>query len=164
MELRTLLRGSLIAIFAFACTACGSSLVKGQSPFVSISSMTASGDSIEAAVNIRNINDVPMNIDRLVLTMQSKNTVLLQHTGSPGLSIDPNTTEDVTLSQTADESSRTLLDSLQSGGVDSLSFSLEGRVQTVEDGNLSFRHQGYLFRVPGKPGQFRATSSRSSER
>jgi hypothetical protein len=30
-------------------------------------------------------------------------------------------------------------------------------VHTVEDGNLRFSQKGYLYPVPGRPGQFRST-------
>ena len=29
-------------------------------------------------------------------------------------------------------------------------------MHTLEDGNLRFEQEGYLYRVPGRPGQFRS--------
>lgn len=142
---------------------CGPNLVKGESPFVSVSSMNVRDGTLAATYSIRNINDVPMAIDTLALTLSSGGTVLVEHTGRPGLEVDPNTTEDVTVEKAMDSRARELLESLERGGTDSLPFFLEGRVNTAEEGNLPFRHQGYLFRVPGRPGQFRATSTLAPE-
>jgi hypothetical protein len=36
-------------------------------------------------------------------------------------------------------------------------------VHTTEDGYLDFKHEGYLYTVPGKPGQFRSATSRTRE-
>jgi hypothetical protein len=52
---------------------------------------------------------------------------------------------------------------LQGGKFASLPFSLQGRVHTSEDGYLDFKHEGYLYTVPGKPGQFRSATSRTRE-
>jgi hypothetical protein len=150
-------------LLAAACTACGSQLVKGESPFVSISSMTAHDRGLSVTFNIRNINDVALDIETLAITIRAQGTVLLQHTGRLDLSVDPNTTEDVVIDQPPDEAARPLLASLQSGATGSLAFSLDGRVHSAQDGDLPFRHEGYLFPVPGKPGQFRATSTRTRE-
>lgn len=145
------------------CTACGSNQVRGQAPFASISSLALSGETVGATVNIRNINDVPMTVNRMTVTIRAADTVLLRHQAPATLSIDPNTTEDVLLEQTADGATIELLGELESGSRASLSFSLDGSIGTAEDGTLAFRHQGYLFRVPGRPGQFRATSTRAEE-
>lgn len=149
---------------AAACTACGTQLVKGRAPFVSISSMTVDDQNLSVAFSIRNINDVPLDIDNVAITLRARNTVLLRYTGRLDLSIDPNTTEDAVIEQQPDADARPLLVSLQSGDIDSLAFSLDGRVHSPQDGNLPFEHEGYLFRVPGRPGQFRATSTRIRER
>jgi hypothetical protein len=150
-------------LLAAACTACGSQLVKGQSPFVSISSMTAHDRGLSVTFSIRNINDVALDIDTIAVTLRAQETLLLQHTGRLDLSVDPNTTEDVVIEQLPDEAADPLLASLQSGAIGSLAFSLDGRVHSAQDGNLPFRHEGYLFPVPGKHGQFRATSTRTRE-
>jgi len=156
MDMKPLLRRTALCIPLAACVACGSTQVRGQSPFVSVSSLAWSGQAVEVSINIRNINDVAMNTDQLTVTMQARDAVLLRHSGPTRLSIDPNTTEDITLAHTPDATASERLRSLQAGETDSLPFSLEGRVHTAEDGDLQFRHQGYLFRVPGRPGQFRA--------
>lgn len=154
---------ALLLLVLLALAGCGPNLVKGESPFVSVSSMNVRDGTLAATFSIRNINDVPMATETLTLTLSSGGTTLMEHTGRPGLEIDSNTTEDVTVEQSMDPRGRELLESLERGGTDSLPFFLEGRVLTAADGNLPFRHQGYLFRVPGRPGQFRATSTLAPE-
>jgi hypothetical protein len=79
------------------------------------------------------------------------------------LTVDPNTTEEVSLDELPDINARQQLMELESGVVSSLPFSLEGRVHTARDGYLTFKNQGHLYPVPGRPGQFRSASSRARE-
>lgn len=149
----------LLLISALALAACGSDLVRGEAPFVSVSSVSQRGGSVAFAFNLRNINDVPLDVDALAITVRSREATLLQRSGPYSLSVDPNTTEEIVFEHPARGATAELLGSLQSGAINSLPFSLDGRVHTAADGDLAFRHQGYLFRVPGRPGQFRATST-----
>ena len=85
--------------------------------------------------------------------------------GMPALDlpIDANSSERVTDRSQPDDSALDPLRSLESGDTDSLPFSLEGRVHTLDDGYLRFEQKGHLYRVPGRPGQFRAAVMRASE-
>lgn len=164
MVMKSALPGVVALLAGLLSAGCGGpDLVKGQSPFVSISSMAVDDGTLAVTFNFRNINDLAMNIDSVAVTMTSRDVGLLRYNARHELSIDPNTTEDLVIEQITDEEIRPLLDSLQAGDIESLPFSIEGRAHTAADGNLPFRQQGYLFRVPGKPGQFRATSSRTRE-
>jgi LEA14-like dessication related protein len=146
------------------CAACGPHKVKGEAPFVSISSMTVRQDSLSARFDIRNINDVNMTVDAIDITIRVRDSELTRHNGSLKLTLDPNTTEEVEVADLPDELARPLLADLENGKVASLPFSLEGNVHTLEDGYLSFKHEGYLYPVPGKPGEFRSATSRTRER
>ena len=81
----------------------------------------------------------------------------------PASAIDANSSERVTDRSQPDDSALDPLRSLESGDTDSLPFSLEGRVHTLDDGYLRFEQKGHLYRVPGRPGQFRAAVMRASE-
>lgn len=147
----------------FLCAACGPHQVKSEPPFVSIAALAISGQVLSARFDIRNINDVAMSIDSIDLTIRSRETDLANVMQPLDLTIDPNTTEELAIDNLSGESAGPLLAELESGSVASLPFFLEGRVHTLEDGHLPFRHEGYLYPVPGKPGQFRSASSRSRE-
>jgi len=146
------------------CTACGPHKVKGEPPFVSISSMTAKQDSLFARFDIRNINDVDMTIDAIDITIRARDSEFTRHNSALKLTLDPNATEEVAVNNMPDEIARPLLTDLEGGTISSLPFSLQGRVHTLEDGYLSFEHEGHLYPIPGKPGQFRSATSRTRER
>jgi LEA14-like dessication related protein len=163
MKIGTPHRLLLLLLLAICCTACGTRQVKGKAPFISISSMTVEGDKFAASFDIRNINDVPMDIDDINITIRIQNVELTRHASSLALSVDPNTIEKIDVNKLPEEFSRELLKSLESGEVKSLPFFLEGRIHTLQDGNVPFRNEGYLYLVPGKPGHFRSASSRMRE-
>jgi LEA14-like dessication related protein len=146
------------------CSGCGPKQVKGQAPFVSISSMTVEQQSLSASFDIRNINDVEMVIDSIDLTIKVADTELTKYVNDFSLTIDPNTTEEVALNDLPDSTARELLIELEKDEVVSLPFSLEGRLHTLSDGYLRFKHEGHLYPVPGRPGQYRSASSRTRER
>jgi LEA14-like dessication related protein len=154
----------VLVVIVALCSACGPRQVKGQPPFVSISSMTVNGDRLAATFNVRNINDVPMDIDSVDITIRIRNAELTRHQGALMLSVDPNTTEEVAVEKLPEQFARELLDTLESGETNSLPFFLEGRIHTSADGFMPFRHEGHLYPVPGRPGHFRSASSRIRER
>lgn len=161
LKLRSFL---LVTAFIFLCTACATSQLKGEPPFVSIAGLSLSGGSIAVKLDIQNINDVAMNIDAVDLTLRSADGDLARVSEALSLEIDPNTTEGVPLQDVPAGAAESLFAELESGQRASLPFTLEGRVHTPEDGYLEFRHEGHLYPVPGRPGQFRSASARSREK
>ena len=145
------------------CIGCAPNKIKGNPPFVSISSMMMTNEALSASFDVRNINQVPMTIDAVDITITVKGSRFSSYSGAYQLSIDPNTTEAITLDKLPGDQARPQLTELQDGKIASLPFSLEGRVHTAEDGYLDFKHEGYLYTVPGKPGQFRSATSRTRE-
>lgn len=145
------------------CTACGPHQVKGQPPFIGISSLSMQENSLAARLDVRNVNDVELDIDAIDITLRVRDVELTHYVSDFKLTIDPNTTEELSLKELPDINARQHLMDLESGDVSSLPFSLEGRVHTSRDGYLSFKNQGHLYPVPGRPGQFRSASSRSRE-
>lgn len=145
------------------CTACGPHQVKGQPPFIGISSLSMQENSLSARLDVRNINDVQLDIDAIDIKFLVRDAELTHYVNNFRLTVDPNTTEEVSLEELPDIHARQQLMELENGDVSSLPFSLEGRVHTIRDGYLSFKNQGHLYPVPGRPGQFRSASSRSRE-
>jgi LEA14-like dessication related protein len=145
------------------CSACGPHQVKGKAPLVSISSLTVTEQRMDAAFNIRNINDVAMDIEQIEATIRIQEVELTRHVSTVALSIDPNTTEEIAVQKLPEEFSRELLETLERGDVGNLPFMLEGRMRTTQDGNVPFRYEGFLYPVPGRPGHYRSASSRTRE-
>jgi len=163
MEFMKLRLYILMLVSLLLCIACAPNKIKGNPPFVSIASITMTDQDLVAGFDVRNINEVEMTIDSVDITISAKGSDFSHYSGAYSLKIDPNTTETITLDKLPDENARRQLTDLQSGKIASLPFSLQGRVHTAEDNYLDFKHEGYLYTVPGKPGQFRSATSRTRE-
>jgi len=153
---KSALRLLFVMIMAVCCISCGPHSIKGRPPFISISGMSQVDSKLSVDFDIRNQNDVPMTIDRVDITVTVNDIELARDNRNFDLVVGANSAERVRVEELPDESRRALLDSLESGEVSSLPFDLNGKVHTVEDGDLSFEHKGFLYPVPGKPDHFRA--------
>jgi LEA14-like dessication related protein len=148
---------------ALLCVACGPKLIKGRAPFISISGMSLVNERLSAEFDIRNHNDVPMKITMIDITVTVNDTELTRENRAFDLTVGANSAESVRVEDLPDDFTRALLASLEGGEVKSLPFDLNGRVNTVENGYLSFSHKGYLYPVPGRPGHFRSAVTQSEE-
>jgi LEA14-like dessication related protein len=119
--------------------------------------MSLAESKLSAEFYIRNENGVPMTIDMVDITVTVNGRELARENSRFDLIISANSAEHVSVEELPDEERLALLESLESGEVKSLPFDLNGKVHTVEDGDLSFAQKGYLYPVPGKPGYFRST-------
>jgi len=164
MECMNLRLFTLIFSSLLLCSACAPNKIKGNPPFVGISSMTMTDQALAVSFDVRNINEVEMVIDSIDITITAKGSEFSRYVGPYSLSLDPNTTEAINLDKLSPENARQQLADLQSKKIASLPFSLYGRVHTAADGYLDFKHEGYLYPVPGKPGQFRSATSRTREK
>jgi len=149
-------RSLLLLITALCCYSCGPQVIEGRPPFISISGMSQVEDRLEVEFDIRNQNGIPMTIDQVDITVAVNDIQLARDKRTVDLLIGANSVEHINVEGSPDPGRRSLLESLESGEVNSLPFDLMGKVHTVEDGYLSFEHKGYLYPVPGKPGHFRA--------
>lgn len=152
---------TLLTLTLAAAAGCGPQVIEGRPPFVGISGMSLEDGTLTTRFDIANQNGVAMNIDGMEINVNVRDTKLLRHTSADPLEVGANSTETVTASGKPEEFTLTLLTSLDSGQLDSLSISVSGRVHTAEDGYLRFEQSGYLYRVPGRPGQFRSAVTQS---
>jgi LEA14-like dessication related protein len=157
------LRLAWLAAVLFLCVACGPQVIKGQSPFIGISSMSLSGARLSAVFDIRNPNDVPMTIRGFDISITVNDADLARENLEFELTVGARSAEEVEVEEMPDEFARSLLDSLTEGELKSLPFDLVGWVNTVEDGFLSFSQRGHLYPVPGKPGYFRSAVTQTKE-
>jgi len=154
-------RLALLILLTVACVACGPQVIKGRSPFISISGMSLVDERLSAEFDIRNQNGVPMTIDMVDIIVTVNDVELARENRSFDLLVDANSAEEIVVEELPDDFTKSLLESLGNREVKSLPFELDGRVHTVEDGYLSFAHKGHLYPVPGKPGYFRSAATRS---
>ncbi len=151
----------ILSLALLAVTGCGPNVIKGRPPFVSISSMSLDGSTLTTRFDIANQNGVAMNIDTAEISVMVRDTELIRYDSNEPLEVGANSTETVTTTGQPEDFTRTLLASLDNGQLDSLSIDVSGRVHTPEDGFLRFEQNGYLYRVPGRPGQFRSAVTQS---
>ena len=151
-----------LLLIILACSACGSNIIHGRPPFISISKLSLQGDHLWVDFNISNPNGEAMNIDRIEITVRVEEADLTRYNEDLNLTIGANSTEVIEVEQFPDALVQDLLVSLMDFEVPNLPFRLEGRVHTEEDGFLRFKHKGHLYPVPGKPGRFRSATIQSS--
>ena len=141
-------------------TACGGThLVKGESPLVSISSLTLDGDTLSTNFDIRNPNGVRMSIERVEVGISITDNSLDRANTPFDISIDPNSVEHIQVASKVGNATMDLFGQLEDGDILSLAYELDGVVHTLNEGIEHFSHEGHLYPVPGRPGYFRGAGA-----
>ncbi len=144
----------LLALLLLA--GCGSSKVKGESPFVQVGGWRTDGNTLSIDLRLRNVNDEALTVDSVELRATvNEDTPLVQLNQVIGVGIPAGGFETVSLQTTATGAGLALLQALSSGQRASLAYRLEGAVNSPDEGSLRFRTDGRIYRVPGRPGEFR---------
>lgn len=156
-----LLPGIVLSLLLTA--SCTPQVITGRAPFVGVSQMELDAQELTVRFDLSNENGVAMNIETMNIRIMVRDTVLLEHSSGERLLIDANSAESVTVESKPDDFTRTLLESLSNGTLDSLSITISGDVDTLDEGSLEFDEEGYMYRVPGRPGQFRAAVTRTEK-
>ena len=82
-------------------------------------------------------------------------TSVAVYNAASGVTISASGTENLRFSLATNAESLALLAGLESGETASLAFLLEGEITTSEEAKFKIRREGFLYPVPGRPGQFR---------
>jgi hypothetical protein len=145
----------LIAGVGLLLTACGASVVRGESPFVQINALKLNHETVTVELGVRNVNDVVMEIEKIdfVLTVQA--TELTRYDAPMLTSVIANGSETLRFEVAINPAGRDLLGALQNAEIASLPYELEGTIQAAEESLLTFHRKGHIYPVPGRPGQFR---------
>jgi len=159
----SLARLAFLLLTVFACASCGPQVIEGRPPFIGISGMQLDDDALSVDFRISNQNDVPMNIDAIDIEVTVNGADLASQKRQLKLTIDANSAEEIHVEKLPDGFTRDLLVSLENREVNSLPFSLQGSVSTLESGRLRFEQKGHLYPVPGKPGFFRSAVTQAEE-
>lgn len=148
---------SLLLLFvALYLGGCSSGAVKGESPFAQVGGWSIDGSTLRLDLRLRNVNDEALAISALDLKVTVDGNVdLVQLRQTVSVSIPAGGLETVQLRATATDAGLALLDSLAREERASLGYRLEGAVDSPDEGSLRFRHDGHIYRVPGRPGEFR---------
>ena len=162
LSTRFVTRLSLLALVLLTVS-CGPQVIEGRPPFINISGLSLNDDRLAAVFDISNQNGVPMTITRFEISVTVNDIDLTREERTQELLIDANSTEEIEVISDAEGAVSSMLTGLDRGDIKSLPFDLTGRVQTVEDGALRFELRGHLYRVPGKPGHYRAAVTQANE-
>lgn len=151
----------LLAFVCLALTACGGGLVRGEPPLVGISSISTQPETIGARVDFYNPNSVDIRIETIELAMTLGDTELGTQQEQPGLSLHPNGTEEIIFDFPANEQAGEQLADLENRVINSVPYSVSGRVISSDGYNEQFSQDGYLYPIPGRPGEFRGAGPQS---
>jgi len=146
---------TLLLMMVVLTAACGTKIIRGASPMVRINELSHQDNSITIELSMRNPNGVELDIQSIDFSLLVSGDELFSYTGPANTNIVVNGTETWTVEVEESDSSRELLNSLQSGEVKSLPYSMKGSVFSQEDGDLYFEHEGHIYPLPGRPGHFR---------
>lgn len=145
----------LILSYCLATAACSGGLVRGEPPLVGISTLELDGQAIHTRVNIYNPNSENMPVHMIEMSMILGEIDLGRHSRRLGISVHPNGTEEVGFDFPDNDAASRRLAELERGEVVSLAYLVEGKVSNAEGDSEKFNQAGYLYPVPGRPGQFR---------
>jgi hypothetical protein len=153
MNYRT--RIALLVAGALLVAACGPKQVRGEAPFVQVTSWSIDGRQLSMATRIRNVNDEELSLSGLRFTVMLDEVELLSYQGEHVIAVAANGFETLNLTATASDDGTDLLNRLQTGELKSLPFDFSGAVINADGKSLRFQRDGHIYTVPGRPGQFR---------
>jgi len=145
----------LILLAVLLSAGCGAKIIRGAAPMVRMNELSHQDNSITLKLSMRNLNGVELDIHSIDFSLSVDDDELFSYQGPADTNIVANGTETWSVTVEESQSSRELLDSLQSGEIKSLPYSLKGSIKSVEDGTLRFEHEGHIYPLPGRPGHFR---------
>lgn len=153
--------GPLLICICLIVTACSGGLVRGQPPMVGLSTINSQPQALNARVAIFNPNGIDMPVASIEMSMTLGDNDLGTHTEQTGITIHPNGTEEIGFSFPADETARNTLADLENKVVNSVPYTVTGRVIASDGSNERFSQEGYLYPIPGRPGEFRGAGPQS---
>jgi len=151
------LRRLLTALFALCVlAACGADGVRGESPFAQVTGWRLANQGLELDLRLRNVNDEALEMTTLNLSVRlGEGVPLFTIAGPRTLDIPPGGFETLHLTPATDADGLALLRALAAGETASLAYRLDGTVSTRESGDLPIEREGFIYPVPGRPGEFR---------
>ena len=157
VNLKNLLRLSLLLLTVLLCNACGSKIIRGASPIVRMTELSHQENNINLQLSLRNLNGVDLDVTSIdfSLTVNESEDELFAYKRPVNTNIIANGTEIWSVEVMESETSRELLESLENGDIKSLPYTLKGSVSSKNDGKLRFEYEGHIYPLPGKPGHFR---------
>lgn len=144
-------------LMALLVSACSPSPVRisGEPPQVDIRLLEHATDGMGIHLDIRNVNDRRLVLNRFELTLEHGDDLLANINQNKTVEIAPRGRESVTLTADVAPSAARVLGPLADGSRNSLSWRLRGRILDTDGRVIAVDRNGYLYPVPGQPGRFR---------
>lgn len=136
-------------------TACAGKGMRGHEPFVTLNDLRLEGSEIELDLGLRNVNSLPIFLARIQFSLTLGDTSLAVYNAASNAEISANGTENLNFMIPATELGRSVLESLQQKEINNIEYFLEGEITDTEGVQMKIQRDGFLYRVPGRPGQFR---------
>lgn len=149
------LKFALVLLVLLLCAACGPKLIRGQPPLVRMNELSHKDGVIKLELRMRNVNGLLLEVQNINFTMTMDEGESLTYKGPVNTNIIANGAETWSMQVDENQVLRELFDSLESGDVISVPYTLEGSVSTLNEGTLRFEHEGHIYPLPGRPGHFR---------
>lgn len=142
-------------VITMTLQACSSGGIRGEAPFAQVTGWRIDGDALQASLRLRNVNTETLVVDGLVVSFELDGQPLARYTGNTRFEIAANGSETIEMEMTASAEGVSALQRLQAGETGSLRSAMEGHVTSPDEGTLEFHRDGYIYTVPGRPGEFR---------
>ena len=150
-------RYSLVLVLAVLVAACGAQQLRisGKPPQWDIRNLDRDGQNIRAALGVRNVNDAPLQLDRLSLEIRLDDNLLMTVDEPLDLVVPSRGREVIRVEYTAALAGLEQLERLDSGDADSLPWRLAGNAVTDGGSEYEIDTEGWLYPVPGRAGHYR---------
>jgi LEA14-like dessication related protein len=145
----------VVAVMLAVLTGCGAKIIHGEAPFVKINALLLDAGTVQLDLGLRNINDVPLQIENIDFRISLEDSELAGYSGARAASVIANGRETLRFELPASAAGADLLMRLERDDLGGLPYTLEGTLMVSGEKEMSFEGKGHLYPVPGRPGQFR---------
>lgn len=154
---RTALRISALFLSAVVLAACSGNLreVTNQPPQASLDGLEKTSDGVIVALGLRNVNDEPLQLDGISITLTLDDEPLAVGDRHLPLIISSRGREVLRFTLSAEPAGLQRLNNLAAGDVARLPWSLEARLTLNGSTKRRTSANGWIHPVPGQPDRFR---------
>jgi hypothetical protein len=152
---RTLLVFLLQAVIGLSLFSCASPGVRGQPPFIQVNGLKVVGELINLDLGLRNVNTEILLIDQIEFSISLNEVSLAIYNAPSQANVIANGTEKLSFELNPSTEGLALLNELQNDDHPNLEYLIEGVLTITENGEMKIKRKGNIYKVPGRPGQFR---------
>ena len=152
---RTLLVFLLQAVIGLSLLSCANPGVRGQPPFIQVNGLKVEGELITLDLGLRNVNTELLLIDRIEFSISLNEVSLAIYNAPSQANVIANGTENLSFELNPSTEGLALLNELQNDDRPNLEYLIEGVLTVTENGKMKIKRKGNIYRVPGRPDQFR---------